>query len=130
VIAKWLSQVPEEVSDFVDLELPGAPGAASSDSASFVCAGAPGIPLGSLSWDYGSHTWHSNRDTYDKLVFEDLRNNVVLTASLVYLASEDPDFVSRQRRTVLQGRDGAPAEWPTCWPAQRSSPNAPGSTSR
>jgi carboxypeptidase Q len=125
-IARWLSQVPTEVSAEIDMELPGSPGVAGSDYASFVCRGAPGLALGSLSWDYSTHTWHTNRDTYDKIIFDDLRNNAVLTASLAYLASEDPERVSRRQRTVITGRGGEPGTWPTCVPAQRSSPNAPG----
>ena len=125
-LAEWLSQVPEEVKSYIELELPGNPGGGGSDYASFVCAGAPAFPLSALSWDYSTHTWHTNRDTYDKLIFDDLRNNVVLTASLAYLAASDPDFVSRRRREVLAGRGGGPGSWPTCRPAQRSSPNAGG----
>lgn len=120
-LAKWMAQVPAEVAQHVELDLPGNPGGGGSDYASFVCHGAPGFSLGALSWDYGSHTWHTHRDTYDKLVFDDLRNNAVLTASLVYLASEDPDFVDRTRRSVITDRAGRPAQWPTCTPATRSS---------
>jgi hypothetical protein len=123
-IARWLAQVPAEVSGDIDVELPGNPGGGGSDYASFVCWGAPGFNLGALSWDYSTHTWHTNRDTYDKVVFDDLRNNVVLTASLAYLAAEDTERVSRRQRTVIGGRGGGPGEWPTCRPAQRTSPNA------
>ena len=124
-LASWMSQVPQEVSQYVELDLPGNPGGGGSDYASFVCHGAPGFSLGALSWDYGSHTWHTHRDTFDKLIFDDLKNNAVLTASLVYLASEDPNFVDRTRRTVIAGRGGQPGEWPTCSPATRSSQNSP-----
>ena len=124
-LASWMSQVPQEVSQYVELDLPGNPGGGGSDYASFVCHGAPGFSLGALSWDYGSHTWHTHRDTFDKLIFDDLKNNAVLTASLVYLASEDPNFVDRTRRTVIAGRGGQPGEWPTCSPAMRSSQNSP-----
>ena len=124
-IATWLAQVPAEVSADIDLALPGSPGGGGSDYASFVCWGAPGFNLGALPWDYSTHTWHSNRDTYDKVVFDDLRNNAVLAASLAYLAAEDPQPVSRRQRTVITGRGGGPGEWPACRPAQRSSPNAP-----
>ena len=101
-LAKWLSQVPAEVSGHVTLDIPGSPGGGGSDYASFVCHGAPAFNLGALSWDYSSHTWHTHRDTYDKLVFNDLKNNAVLAATLVYMASEDPERVSRERRTVLR----------------------------
>lgn len=124
-LARWMSQVPAEVAQHVDLNLPGNPGGGGSDYASFVCWGAPGFSLGALSWDYGSHTWHTHRDTYDKLVFDDLRNNVVLTASLTYLSANDPEFVDRTRRTVITGRGGQPGSWPQCSPAQRTSRGSP-----
>ena len=125
-IAGWLSRVPREVSRYVSLELPGTPGS-GSDYASFLCRGAPSFNLGTLAetdWDYSDLTWHSNRDTYDKLVFDDLLNNVVLTASLAYLASEDEQLTSRTQRNVMTGRGGGPARWPPCRAAQRTSPNA------
>lgn len=120
-LAKWLSHVPAEVSGNVNLNIPGNPGGGGSDYASFVCHGAPAFNLGALSWDYGSHTWHTHRDTFDKLIFDDLKNNAVLAASLVYLASEDDERVSRVRRTVMGGRSGRMAQWPTCTLATRSS---------
>lgn len=126
-IARWLSRVPREASQDVSLDLPGSPGS-GSDYASFLCYGAPSFNLGTsaeTNWDYTDHTWHSNRDTYDKLVFDDLRTNVVLTASLAYLAASDDQFTSRTRRTILNGgRGGGLGRWPTCTPAQRASPNA------
>jgi hypothetical protein len=124
-VARWMAQVPAEVAQHVELELPGNPGGGGSDYASFVCWGAPGFSLGALSWDYGSHTWHTHRDTYDKLIWDDLKNNAVLTASLVYLSAEDPEFVDRTRRTVITGRGGEPASWPECQPAVRSSDRSP-----
>jgi Zn-dependent M28 family amino/carboxypeptidase len=109
----------------VTLDIPGSPGGGGSDYASFVCHGAPAFNLAALSWDYSSHTWHTHRDTYDKLVFDDLKNNAVLAATLVYMASEDPERVSRERRTVITDRDGGPAQWPTCTPSTRNSRNSP-----
>ena len=56
-------------------------------------------------------------------MWEDLKNNVVLTAMLAYLASEDPDHVPRDRRTGFpaQPRTGQPGSWPTCQQPPRSS---------
>ncbi len=120
-LTRWIALAPAEVTGEIDLQLPGNPGGGGSDYASFVCHGAPGINLGALSWDYGTHTWHTHRDTFDKLIFDDLKNNAVLTASLAYLAAEDDQFTSRERRTELRDRSGRSAEWPTCQPAVRSS---------
>ncbi len=124
-LARWMAQVPREVARHVSLDFPGNPGGGGSDYASFVCYGAPGFSLGALSWDYGSHTWHTHRDTYDKLVFDDLRNNAVLTASLAYLSANDPEFTDRTRRTIITGRGGGPGQWPACSPAQRTSRGSP-----
>ncbi|MEZ4416043.1 MAG: M20/M25/M40 family metallo-hydrolase [Gemmatimonadota bacterium] len=125
-LGRWLSQVPSEVTRFIDENFPGMPSGGGTDSASFVCAGAPGFGLGALSWDYGTHTWHTHRDTFDKLVFDDLKNNAVLVASLVYLASEDPELVDRTRRVMpVNGRTGEQMEWPTCDQAVRDSRNSP-----
>jgi hypothetical protein len=125
-LRRWLSLAPREVAGSVELELPGAPSGGGSDYSSFVCAGAPAFPMGSVLWDYDTHTWHSNRDTYDKLVFDELRNNVALIASLAYLASEDQESVGRARADPPAGRGGRPASWPACVRAQRSSPGAQG----
>jgi hypothetical protein len=55
--------------------------------------------LGALGWDYGWTTWHTNRDTYDKIVWEDLENNATLVAMLTYLADKDPSPLSHQAAT-------------------------------
>jgi carboxypeptidase Q len=70
-----------------------------------------------------AHTRGTPTATPTTSFFDDLKNNVVLTATLVYMASEDPERVSRERRTVITGRGGRPGQWPTCSPANRNSPN-------
>jgi hypothetical protein len=111
----WLSKIPTEITGFISLGIPGAPGGGGSDYASFICAGAPAFSLSALNWGYGTYTWHTNRDTYDKLVFDDLRNNATLTAMLAYLASEDPARVPRDRRAMpVDPRSGQPQPWPQC----------------
>ncbi len=125
-LARWLAQVPAEVTRHIDESFPGMPAGGGSDHASFVCAGAPGFSLGALSWDYGSHTWHTHRDTYDKLVFDDLKNNAVLVASLVYLASEDNERLDTTKREMpVNARTGEQSQWPQCSAAVRDSRNSP-----
>jgi len=53
-----------------------------------------------LDWAYWNYTWHTNLDTHDKIVFDDLRNNVILTAILAFKASEDEDKASREKRVM------------------------------
>ena len=111
---KWFAQIPSEITGNISLQIPGAPGGGGSDYASFICAGAPAFSLSSLSWDYGTYTWHTNRDTFDKIVMDDLKNNATLVAMLAYLASEEPDRLPRERAILPVDRDGQPREWPTC----------------
>ena len=137
-LARWLARVPDEISQYVRLSVPGSPASGGSDNAAFACYGAPGFSLGASDWGYGPYTWHTNRDTYDKIVFEDLTNNATLTAMLVYLASEDPDLMPRDRRSFDVGNSpaaaalgrggrggrgggrGGAATWPACTAPLRS----------
>jgi Zn-dependent M28 family amino/carboxypeptidase len=121
-LARWLARVPEDITRHIELSVPGTPAGGGSDNASAACYGAPGFSLGSISWDYGTYTWHTNRDTFDKIMFDEIRNNATLTAMLVYLATEDPDFMPRERRVMPVGRDGEQRTWPDCvTPARASS---------
>src|SRR5262249_28662206 len=92
---RWLSQMPNEIAHDIILDDPGVRGG-GTDHVSFVCAGAPAFELKSQSWDYESYPWHTNRDTFDKLVFDDLKSNAMLIAMLAYVASEDPQRLPRE----------------------------------
>jgi len=119
--AEWFAKVPQEITQHIDLRIPGTPGGGGSDYASFVCAGAPAFGLSSLGWDYGTYTWHTNRDTFDKIVIDDLKNNATLTAALAYLASEEPDRLPRDRAILpLNPRTGQQMTWPECRDGARS----------
>ena len=122
-LARWLARVPADITRNIKFSFPGAPSGGGTDHASFVSCGAPGFGLGSGDWDYGRYTWHTNRDTYDKISFDDVKNNAALAAMLVYLASEDSGHVSREKRTVFGvTQSGQPGAWPECRDAQRATP--------
>jgi Zn-dependent M28 family amino/carboxypeptidase len=113
-IAGWMSRIPSEITRHINLSFPGAPSGGGSDHASFICAGAPTIGLGSSSWDYFGYTWHTNLDTFDKIVWDNVQSNATLYAMLAYLASED-DRVSRERRVMpVDPRTGEIRPWPAC----------------
>lgn len=123
-LARWLSNLPADITRNITFSFPGSPAGGGSDNASFICSGAPAFGLGSEDFDYGAYTWHTNRDTYDKLSWDDLRNNATLTAMLVYLASEDPQRVPRDRRDVMpRSATGSPTIWPACEQPPRATPN-------
>ncbi|HET7187567.1 MAG TPA: M20/M25/M40 family metallo-hydrolase [Gemmatimonadaceae bacterium] len=134
----YLAKLPTEFQTQITYGGPGVPSGGGSDNASWACAGLPGFSLGSLNWNYGNETWHTERDTYDKIVFDDLKANATLAAMLVYLASEDSTMIGRERVDIvkavaeqrarfiaanpngarIQGQDGPPT-WPECGVAPR-----------
>ncbi|TLP76978.1 M20/M25/M40 family metallo-hydrolase [Maribacter sp. ACAM166] len=112
-LGRWLEAVPETYKNEIETTFPGSPGRGGSDYASFVAAGAPAFSLSSLSWDYWNYTWHTNLDTYDKIVFDDVRNNAILTAILTYMACEDPVKTSREKAVLgINPSSGEKGKWP------------------
>jgi len=118
---KWFGRIPNEIADNIRLDIPGIPETGGSDHMSFICRGAPGFRLQSSYPEYRQYTWHTNRDTFDKIVFDDLRNNATLAAMLAYLASEDPELVPRTQRVLPPNAQGNPGSWPRCGTPRRSS---------
>jgi hypothetical protein len=121
---RWLGVLPPEITRHIDLEIPGRPGGGGSDYAAFICSGAPAFSLYSLSWDYGPYTWHTGRDTFDKVVLDEVKNNATLTAMLTYLASEEPSKMPRTRVALpISPRTGDQMTWPACRDAARTARN-------
>ncbi|MDX2056780.1 MAG: M20/M25/M40 family metallo-hydrolase [Gemmatimonadales bacterium] len=114
-LKNWYDQLPSFFTDslspnvvawnFSDVPT-GNPG--GTDGAVFACYATPSFGMGAVPWNYGTYTWHTGRDTYDKVVIDDLKHNATLTAMLAYLAAEDPAFIAR---------DKSPGAWPSDWPA-------------
>jgi carboxypeptidase Q len=118
--ARWFGKIPGEIENLIDFDIPGVPERGGSDHMSFICHGAPGFRLQSHYPEYRQYTWHTNRDTYDKVVLDDLMNNATLAAMLAYQASEDPERVPRDQRVLPPGPNGQPQTWPGCGPPRRS----------
>jgi len=61
-----------------------------TDSTSFNEAGLPGIGISQDPIEYNSHTWHTNLDTYERIIEEDARQSAMVIAAAVYhLAMRD-----------------------------------------
>ena len=131
-LSSWMARVPEVLQKQVNLPGAGFPSGGGSDDASFACHGLPAFGLGALGWDYGSYTWHTNRDTYDKIVFDDLKANATLTAMLTYMAADDSATIIRDRVDLVtaaakaQSDTTIPAQFrrqiPTTWPECQTAP--------
>jgi hypothetical protein len=119
-LERWLAAVPGEYKDSIKTSFPGSPAGGGSDHASFIAVNAPGFSLGALNWSYFNYTWHTNRDTYDKIVFDDLRSNAILTAILVYMACEDPQRTTTERAVLpTNGNQQTGPRWPAQVKAKR-----------
>jgi carboxypeptidase Q len=85
----------EVFAPFEDLGVTGAIAtrsrrAGGTDSTSFNEAGLPGISLGQDPIEYGTYTWHTNLDTYERIVEEDAKKSAMAVAAAVYhLAMRD-----------------------------------------
>ena len=120
-LAQYMTQMPAQLTQSLRLSGPSGIGG-GSDHVSFLCYGAPAVSLGALSWDYGNTTWHTNRDSYDKVIMDDVKQNATLTAMFAYLASEDPQPSSRTLSDPLpNGPNGQPISIPSCGKPTRES---------
>ena len=85
----------ETLAPFKDLGVLGANStrsrqSANSDHSAFSEAGLPGINALQDPIEYDSYTWHSNLDTYERIVEEDvIKSAIVLAATVYHLATRD-----------------------------------------
>ena len=93
------------LAPFGDLGVGGANASAqrtsaSTDSGSFVLAGLPGVNMSQDPIEYNSFTWHTNLDTYERIVPEDVMSAATVVAAAVWhLANRDallPRFTKEQ----------------------------------
>jgi carboxypeptidase Q len=85
---------------FKDLGVYGATATTSrstggTDSTSFNHAGLPGINAIQDPMEYESYTHHTNLDTYERIVPEEVRKNAIITASLVYHLATREEMLPR-----------------------------------
>jgi carboxypeptidase Q len=83
------------VAPFSDLGVAGAIANKSrrlggTDSTSFAQAGLPGIGMGQDPIEYFTDTWHTNLDTYERIIPEDVQKAAMVAAAAIYqLAMRD-----------------------------------------
>lgn len=111
-LGRWLDKVPDSIRKHITTTFPGMPQKGGTDNASFIAAGVPAFNLGCQNWGYGPYTWHTNLDTYDKIVFEEVLKNVITTAILTIEAASDPADISNERRVMPTSESGETQEWP------------------
>ena len=66
-----------------------------SDNTSFNQAGLPGIGMGQDPIEYQTNTWHTNLDTYERILEEDVKKDAVEVAWSVYQLAMRDDLLPR-----------------------------------
>jgi len=80
-----------------------------SDNTSFNNAGMPGIGMGQDPIEYGSHTWHTNLDTYERILEDDVKKDAMVIAWSVYQLAMHDDLLPRFSKADMPAKP-APAE--------------------
>jgi carboxypeptidase Q len=90
----------EALTSFSDLGFVGvlatkSRGLGGSDHTSFNQAGLPGIGVAQDPIEYGTHTWHTNLDTYERIIPEDVQNASIVIAAAVYALAMRDELLPR-----------------------------------
>jgi len=88
------------LAPFSDLGVAGAIPSKSrrlggTDSTSFSQAGLPGVGLGQDPIEYFADTWHTNLDTYERIIEDDAKKSAIVVAAAVYQLAMRDDMLPR-----------------------------------
>jgi Zn-dependent M28 family amino/carboxypeptidase len=99
-----------------------------SDNTSFSQAGLPGVGFGQDPIEYNSATWHTNLDTYERIIEDDAKSSAtVIAAALYQLATRDemlPRFSSKDMPPLPPARPENQQPVATPPPAATSQPKS------
>lgn len=114
---------------FADLGIAGAISTKSrrlggTDSSSFSQAGLPGVGLGQDPIEYFTDTWHTNLDTFERIIEDDVKKDAIVVAAAVYQLAMRDDLPPRF--TAADMPKPAPAGEPGAQPATAQTQPAAG----
>jgi hypothetical protein len=87
-----------------------------SDNTSFNNAGLPGIGMGQDPIEYNSHTWHTNLDTYERILEDDVKKDAMVMAWAVYQLANSDTMLPRLAKADMPPKP--PEEESTSQPAK------------
>jgi hypothetical protein len=104
----------EAFAPFEDFGVMGATATKSrrsggTDSTSFNEAGLPGIGLSQDPIEYGTYTWHTNLDTYERIIEEDVKKSAVAIAAAVYHLAMREEMLPRFSKEDMPPPPAAPS---------------------
>jgi hypothetical protein len=91
IFQEWLNPFSDLGAKTVTINNTGG-----TDHQAFDAIGIPGFQFIQDPMDYNTRTHHSNQDTYDRLVEEDLKRSATIVASFVYHTSERAAQIPRK----------------------------------
>ncbi|PYP86642.1 MAG: peptidase M28 [Candidatus Angelobacter sp. Gp1-AA117] len=113
----------EALLPFSDLGIAGAISSksrrlAGTDSSSFAQAGLPGVGLGQDPIEYFTDTWHTNLDTYERIIEDDVKKDAIVVAAAVYELAMRDDMLPRFTAADMPAKPAAEGERAAQPPAQ------------
>jgi hypothetical protein len=94
-------------------------GLGGSDHTSFNNAGLPGIGVQQDPIEYGSHTWHTNLDTFERIIEDDVKKSAIIIAAAVYVLAMRDELLPRFSASEMPP---PPTPQPTPTPAASPTP--------
>ena len=96
----------EALAPFADLGVVGAISSKSrnlggSDNTSFSQAGLPGIGVGQDPIEYFTTTWHTNLDTYERVIESDVKSSAIVIAAAVYAVAMRDEMLPRFKASEM-----------------------------
>ena len=99
-----------------------------SDNTSFNQAGLPGIGMGQDPIEYNSNTWHTNLDTYERILEDDVKKDAMVMAWSIYQLAMRDDLLPRLSKADMPPKPPDESTQPT--PAPRRPDTSSGSPAR
>ena len=96
---------------------------ASTDHSAFDAIGIPGFQFIQDPMDYMARTHHSNQDTYDKIVPDDMKQMATIVASFVYNTAQRDEMIPRKPLPAPRPARGARGAGATARPATTTGNN-------
>jgi carboxypeptidase Q len=105
------------LAPFADLGVVGAiatksRGLGGSDNTSFSQAGLPGIGIGQDPIEYFLVTWHTNLDTYERIIEDDAKTSATVIAAAVYQLAMRDEMLPRFTKEAMPPLPTPPAARP------------------
>jgi carboxypeptidase Q len=87
-----------------------------TDSTSFSQAGLPGIGLGQDPIEYNSATWHTNLDSYERIIEEDAKKSAIAIAAALYELAMRDELLPRFSKETMPPLPPKQGEQPAATP--------------